>query len=260
VGHMKLGPLPATRPWKEVVRQIADGADVPQVAEATLRAAQRALGTVEGDAGFREAVYLMAELAVAGTTVDAAEHLAGIGVEIGDSGSPAEVGAAVSEALDRRMEGKGERSDWGEMARSALVSTVIEYLTSQGASLFEASRADLTGTLAPLHREKQFGEIGRRFFGTFTNEVLNYFLSKTLGAHVGQRFVTTNQLAVFKDGMRRHCDEAAVIVEKFCGQWLAKCRREHGGRVSREQAEKLGWNSVRKLQLELEERNRNNGN
>jgi hypothetical protein len=158
------------------------------------------------------------------------------------------------------MEGKGQRSDWGEMARGALVSTVTEYLTGQGASLFEASRADLTGTLAPLHREKQFGEMGRRFFGTFTNEMLNYFLSKTLGAHVGQRFVTTNQLAVFKDGMRKHCAETAVIVEKFCGQWLAKCRRENNGQVSRDDAGKLGWNAVRKMQLELEERNRNNGN
>ena len=258
MGHMRLGTLPATQPWKDVVRLITDGADVAEVAEATLRAAQRALGTVENDAGFREAVHLMVQLAVAGATKDAAGHLAGVGVELGEGGSVAEVAAALTEALDRKMDGRGRRSDWGEMARGALVATMSEYLTAKGAPLFEARREDLTAALAPLR--KDFGGFGRKFFGEFTNKVLNYFLSKTLGAQVGQRFVTTNQLAVFKDGMQRHCTEASLIVEDFCGGWLAKSQRENGADISREDAGKLGWNAGRKMQLELEERNKRNGN
>jgi hypothetical protein len=234
-----------------------EGAGAAMVAEATLRAAQRALANVEKDAGFREAVHLMIQLAVAGTTKDAAGHLAGVGVELAEGGSVADVAAALTEALDAKMDGKGRRSDWGEMARGALVATVSEYLTAQGAPLFEAKREELTATLAPLRED--FAGFGRKFFGEFTNKVLNYFLSKTLGAQVGQGFVTTNQLALFKDGMRRHCTEASLIVEDFCGGWLAKKQWQNGGDISREDAGKLGWNAVRKMQLELEERNKGNG-
>ncbi len=251
-----------TQPWKKVVKLIADGADVSKVADATLQAAQRALNAAQNDPGFREAVHLMVQLALAGTTKDAAEHMAAVGVELAAGGSVADLAAGLTEALDRRMEGKGQRSDWGEIAKGALVATVSDYLTRQGMPLFDAKREDLTAQLGPLHREKEFGAFGRKFFGRLTCEFLNYFLSKTLGTEVGEghRFVTTNQVAQFKDGMRKHCEEASLIVESFCGEWLSKHRFEEKGNISRESSEGFGWNAIRKIQLELAERNTLDGN
>ena len=262
MGHQRLGGLPVTQPWKKVVRLIADGADVAKVADATLEAAQRALSAAQNDPGFREAVHLMVQLALAGTTKDAAAHLAAAGVELADGGSVADLAAGLAEALDRRMEGKGQRSDWGEMAKGALVATVSEFLTAQGMPLFDAKREDLTAQLGPLHREKEFSAFGRKFFGRLTGDFLDYFLSKTLGTEVGagHRFVTTNQVAQFRDGMRKHCGEASQIVESFCGEWLSKHRLEENGNISRESAEGFGWNAVRKMQLELAERNKPDGN
>jgi hypothetical protein len=62
-----IGKLPSTWVWKEVVRLLGVGANVEKVADATLQAAQKALGRVAEDAGFREAAYLLVNLAVAGT-------------------------------------------------------------------------------------------------------------------------------------------------------------------------------------------------
>lgn len=122
MGHSRIGTLPRTREWNAVVDYIANGANVPQVAEKTLLAAQKALMTTKGDPGFREAVYLLAQLALAGKSKDAAAHLEALGVELKDGYSPADLVTALSAAVDRRMEGRGQRKDWGEMARGALVA------------------------------------------------------------------------------------------------------------------------------------------
>src|SRR5688572_12037887 len=99
MGHSRIGTLPLTQRWEEVVRPIAEGADVAKVAERTLWAAEKALGTTQNDKGFREAVHLMVQLALAGKTNDAAAHLAGIGVELGDGFSAADLATAVSAAM-----------------------------------------------------------------------------------------------------------------------------------------------------------------
>lgn len=73
MGHSRIGTLPQTRWWDEIVDLIATGANVQNVADTMLRAAQKALGTVVNDAGFREAMYLAVQLALAGREKNAVE-------------------------------------------------------------------------------------------------------------------------------------------------------------------------------------------
>lgn len=61
MGHVRLGSLPRSRAWKEVVGLITAGADVSQIANATIRAADKAFTFVLNDEGFTEAVWLMTQ-------------------------------------------------------------------------------------------------------------------------------------------------------------------------------------------------------
>jgi hypothetical protein len=63
--------------------------------------AGKALGTVVNDAGFREAMDLVAQPALAGRSKDAAEHLASVGVDLKDGHSAADLVSALTAALDR---------------------------------------------------------------------------------------------------------------------------------------------------------------
>ena len=197
MGHSRIGTLPRTRRWDEVVELIATGADASTVADTTLWAAQKALGVVQDDPGFREAMFLMVQLALAGSQKDAVEHLAGVGVEMEGGFSAADLAAAISAAIDRKMAARGQRQDWGEISRESLVSAACAYVAESGQMLFEAERSDLTANLHRLHRTEEFGRFGRGFFATLANKCLNYFLSKTLGTHVGpeRRFATMNHVA-----------------------------------------------------------------
>ncbi|MEI7732741.1 MAG: hypothetical protein WCO56_24425 [Verrucomicrobiota bacterium] len=253
MGHSRIGTLPATRRWKEVVQLIADGADVSKVAEATLKAAELAFAWVQEDVGFREAANLMVQIAQTTKDQNPTAALAKLGIEISENTSVAEVAMAVGEALDQRVNAQRGRSDFGEMAGKALVSAVIGQIKDKLPTLFEPTRDDIAGALRSAGQEKGFGEFASHFFSRVTGDSLDYFLSKTLATKLGegQRFATNNQMAEFMGAMRTLCKETAVISKEYAGGWLSKHRFEEGGNISRETIGGFAWYGMQKMRAEL---------
>lgn len=258
MGHMRIGTLPMTAPWKDVVAKIGNGMNVSVVADATLDAARRAFLSIGKDAGFRETMYFLIELALAGGKPDPAVALADLGIIIPDSTSLAEIIVVVSAELDRRIDATRRRSDFGEMAQQALVSALLEHMQKHLSGLFQPSRAEAVAALGELRKMNVFGAVTRRFCAKLTNAALSYFLSRTLATHVGegQRFATTNQVSEFERALTAHCDESSAIMEQFAAEWFSKRRFVDGGKISRESAERFSWFGMQKMRLELEERAR----
>ena len=143
MGHIRLSTLTITRRWKDVIGLVAEGADAPRVAEAVTHAWEHAFETVRNDVGFREAVWLVMQMGVAGRSKDPAEHLSSVGVDLANAQSVAEVGMALSEAMERRIESTRQRSDFGELASRALVSSIAEQFQQSMPTLLESTAADV---------------------------------------------------------------------------------------------------------------------
>lgn len=258
MGHIRLGTLAATRRWKDVIGLIAEQADAPQVAEAVTHAWEHAFNTVRDDVGFREAVWLLSQIGVAGKSKNPAEHLNAAGVDVGGAKSAVELAMGLSEAMQARLQATRRRSDFGELAERALVGAVTSQLQKENLPLLGSASEDVQGALKKCGRDKGFGELSREFFSRLTNECLNYFLSKTLTGQVGEgrRFNNMVHVQAFEDAMRTHCSEAAEIVEDFSSGWFSKHYFEEGGRIQRDSAEKFGWFGLEKMRRELEVRAR----
>src|SRR5207237_7798154 len=125
----------------------------------------------------------------------------------------------------------------------ALVSAVTEHLQREMPTLLQSNAADIRAAVKKCGKDKGFAELTKGFFAKLTNECLNYFLSKTLPAQVGEkrRFANTEQLAQFEDAMRTHCGEAAEILGEYSAEWFSKNYFEGGSNISRDTAEKCGW-------------------
>ena len=262
MGHSRIGTLPATRRWKDVVRLIADGANVDKVADATLRAAERAFAWVQDDAGFREAANLLVQIGLAAGSKNPTAALAAIGMPLSETTSAAEVAVVLGETLDQRIAALRQRSDFGEKAANALISTVVEHIKGELPTLIPPTPSDVSAALKGAGREKGFGELARSFFGKVTAECLDYFLSKALATKLGdgQRFATNNQISEFMQAMRTHCGEASEITQDFAGEWFSKHRYEEGGTISRESAEGFAWYAMQKMRAELTARAKDNEN
>ena len=81
MGHTRLGTIPKTRKWRDVVEQVVGGnlasageasfvADMPVIAAKTLDAAQRGLERAVEDPGVRYTFYLLTQVALAARAAD----------------------------------------------------------------------------------------------------------------------------------------------------------------------------------------------
>lgn len=124
MGHVRLGSLPRTRRWQQVVGLIAAGAEPDQVASATLTTAEQALKRAYDDIGLTETVWLLTQLPLAAREENFVSALRSRGIDVSDAPSLAEITCAVADAIDRRIGKNGNRSDLGEMAQMAAVETI----------------------------------------------------------------------------------------------------------------------------------------
>ena len=255
MGHVRLGRLPRSKAWKEVVGLITAGADVSQIANATMRAADTAFSFVLNDHGFTEAVWMMTQLAIAAKKDNFHEHLNSLGVNLPSDTSLPDVAAAISEALDRNLESNGGRSDLGEISQRALVGAIVEHISPKLPSLFAPDADDVRSALGDLGKKREFGELSRSFFSKLTNESMGYFLSKTLATHLGegQRFATMNEMNQFQKALDTHCREASLIVKQFSADWFSKHRYEEGGDITRKSSDNFASYALKKIKDELKE-------
>jgi hypothetical protein len=238
-----------------VVELIAAGADVPQVANATIKAADDAFSFVRDDCGYNHAVWLMTQLGLAAGKDNPLEYLRDQGVNIPDNTSLPGIVVALSDAIDNHTAANDGHSDLGELAQRALVDAVIRRMEPkiQQQSIFNMQSEDTQRALSEFGKQKEFGQLSREFYSRLTNECMSYFLSRTLATNLGrgQRFPTTNQMAQFEDALSTHCREASKIVEQFSGDWFSKHRHDEHGDISHDSIKGFASWALKKIKDEL---------
>ena len=139
MGHIRLGELPRTRKWEQVVGLIAGGAGTAQVANATINAAEKGLGVAVKDKGLIETIWILTQIPVAARSDDFAAALRERGISVSDSPGLSEIVAAVSEAIDAKMPNNRGRTDLGEMAQMAASETMTQVIGERTHGLFGTS-------------------------------------------------------------------------------------------------------------------------
>lgn len=260
MGHTRLGNLPRSRKWKEVIGLIAAGAGADQIANAIIRAAETGLMAAAHHTGLVEAFWSLTQLTQAAREQDFAAGLRARGFNVTDNPSLPAILSAVSANVDRAMPNNKGRTDLGEMAQSAAIEVTNRIVTERASSLFGATAQDVQKAFRDLGTEKNFGELGKRFFGQLTNKVLQFYASRESANHVGngQRFANLAAKAAFDQAMDTHCRQAAVIVERFSGEWQSKqnwANKDTGG-ITRKHVEGFAHQAMKKMVDELKEGNK----
>lgn len=260
MGHIRLGDLPRTRKWQQVVVLIAEGAQIPQIAKATIIATEKALGLAIQDKGLIETVWLLMKLPLAAQGDDFVQELRSVGLIVPNSPCFMEIVSAFSEAIDRTMTNNGGRTDLGEMAQMAAVETMTLHIGTYTPSLFGTASEDAQNAFSKFSTNKQFSFIARKFFARLTFKCLEYFLSRIIYHHVGKdrRFQTLNQISEFRNALETHSQEASKIVGEFSGGWFSKTNWKKG-EISRQDTAKFIHVAMKKIVAELKEGARPDG-
>jgi hypothetical protein len=264
LGHTRLGPLPKSRSWNQVVETLtgsrltgfpvsSSASRVDIVATQTLKAARSTLAKASEDAGVRYAFYLLTRLVMASRHPNWRAVLNEYGITLSDQSGVFDLTTEVQGAIDRYVGGTvGGATDLSEMAQQAVGEALTSLLAAQTPSIFEgADSEDLKKALRTLSTKRGFGHLGQRFFGRFVARFLNFHLSRATAAGLGApRLQTLGHIGEFNEALTTHCEESARIVRDFCGDWYSKAEYEHG--IDLANSSRFLAVAIKKLRSELQ--------
>ena len=255
MGHVRLGILPKSRKWNQVVNELRLGAEVEEIAAATANAAEASLHSASNDPAFLHSFWLLTQIPLAARGPDFGGDLRRLGVELGDQPTLIEVTAALSAAVDRYTREQGHRSDLGEMAQIAAVESLIALVGPNLPTLFEPVAREVQREIGRFAGGDRFSALAREFFARLRKRSLDYFLSRELSNHVGagERFANDIARSKFDDALERHCREAARVVEAFAGGWYGKNVYQGAG-LTPEAVRRFAPVAFKKIRAELRKR------
>ena len=230
MGHERVGALPRTRRWQDVVDGIADAAsvdgDVQEVANATLRNVRSRLRTIPGDAGMVAAFEFLVGLAVSASTGIDVRILNNVAVDLSTNPSP----LRLANALAQHVAANRQSAEYAELARKAAVDAIVQWTERQTQQLsFTGEHEQADQVWRRAGDGSGFCEVARLFFGKFVERYLNYFLSREASSRVGNtatRDLLATRLQEHVDGVSHHAFETARITQSFAAGWFNLHTRE----------------------------------
>ncbi len=264
MGHTRLGPLPKTKKWNDLVEQVSGSllagfdaspaaSSIDLIASQTLQAARSALSKAARDPGVRYTFYLLTQVALASRSSDWQAAVARHGMTLSGESSVFDVTVEMQSALDRHVGQTTFRpTDLSEMAQQSAGEALMSLAETRTVNLFGASGADTRNAIRSLSTRKGFGELGQRFFGRFVARFLNFYLSRATAASLGRpRLPDIGDIAQFNDALQLHCEQSARIVRDFCGEWYSKTEHEEG--IDLSNTSRFLAVAIKKLRSELEQ-------
>jgi hypothetical protein len=227
MGHERVGVLPKSKRWRDIVGQIAESgygrADVTDIARDTIKGVANRLAFVQRDPGVVSSFAFLVALAVASRSDDPRGVLAGVGILLPGNTTP----LALAKAVHRWVPTQDGSVEYRELAKAAVVDAIGDWadanrpsstpLFSLGDEAFDLWR--------PAGTPSGFCELSRLFFAHFTERYLSYFLEREASAalpSVEHRDDFKRQLRSHVDLVSQHAFETAKITQSFSAGWFAK--------------------------------------
>ena len=224
MGHIRLGTLPQSKKWREVIRLLDSAASLEDVAEAAARASETDLRRASDDPNFQFVTQLLVKLPLLARAPDFESAMADLGIGSSDLASVTGLLAGLNDAISHQGFIEGKSSDAGEMARAALLESLSVQMRDRLPTLFDPTPQEIRKVLASFASGQNFAILARDFFARLSYRSLDYYLSRELANHTGagKRFADDASRTAFDRALSQHTFEASRIVEEFAGGWYGK--------------------------------------
>jgi hypothetical protein len=261
MGHTRLGELPKTRKWNEVVELMAGSGLSGDVAAAdsyidaiawrTLDASQKNLKNAVNDSGVLYTFYLLIQVALASRTANWENALAQHDIHLASDSTVFDLTAELQAAIDRHIgRTTSGATDLSEMAQQSAGEALLSLAGMRTVNPFGGSSADVRNAVRSFSTKKGFGELGQGFFGRFLARYLNFYLSRVTAGNLGSpRLQDLGGAADFNQALQVHCIQSARIVRNFCGEWYSKTAYQEG--INLENTSRFFAVAIGKLRSEL---------
>jgi hypothetical protein len=254
MGHVRLGRLPLTYRWQQVMGLLSTvPADLPGISAGVLSAAENRLRELARDPSLGYSFWLLNRIARASYSDEFSDRLAELGI-------PAQIDTSVVSFISQLADyvraqnlQHTESGHFAELASLALRRTLMDTIGQHGHSLFNSSLEDLQGAFRSHSTQNQFGRLTRLFFADFLSRTVRVLVDKELSHYVGPShpIASVEQSTEFMNALDLYARQSSRIMEDFASAWYAKHNWEANDRITREEAQGFVAVALRKLRHEL---------
>ena len=228
MGHNRLGSLPRTRKWKEVIQYLSHEGSVAEVADASLAAVQSGLQRVPSDMGFTLALTVIFKFIESARAKDQGSSFLKNGFPSLQDGTIFDLVSCLRQKIDLELNLSGVKSDVSEITQNSFSETLFKYLSYESTSLFESSWDTTLRSLRTVVSGAHFRNLMHEFYTVFTRRYLTYYLSRELSLHVGPglRFQNISEHDEFNEAFGHYINQAVRIADDFTPGWFSKAQYE----------------------------------
>lgn len=258
MGHQLLGKLPAHRLLPEIVRYLVEGGTPTEdLVDAVTDFGQKALELASKDPVFTHALWLLIRVPQAAGSGDFLSALRGLGLRVDANPSMPDLLVAYDAALQGIQRWThADLTDLSEISRLAGLAAFGDALQNRLPGLWAPCSEDVRASLSALKSPERFADMAHRFFSNFVERVIHYFVDRNLLQMIGPDRLakSTNDLDIFNQAIRRHCDEAAVIMRVFAREWLGKNHFRDQQQITPQHVRRFSAYTAEKIRQELNQR------
>jgi hypothetical protein len=220
MGHERVGVLPRTKAWRDVVHEIGnfDGSEeaISNLASSTIKNVRDRLRHIENDESIKAAFKFLVGLAVAARSHEPEAYLSELGINLPTNPTP----LALSVALHKWVNSKSTSAEYRELAAWAASDAIVAWQNKQRSDqlkLFDVPEHPYE-IWYKAGDGRGFSEIARLFFAKFTERYLNYFLDREASAQLGN----FERRERFSSLVEQHAFETSKITQSFAAGWFNK--------------------------------------
>ena len=258
MGHQRLGKLPASKAWRQIIAYIVSGADaVSELADRVFDASEKSLGKASKDPAFQEALNLLCKIPMAARASDLKAALADLGIDIPDNPSRTDIIAGFERAIEKaQRSGSRDITDLSEMAKHAGISALNSLLAKPA----PPPQLELWGTpkegthlvLAQCADPEGFADLAQTFFASLGENNIRYYTDRELPKHLGAGGFAQSipDMIIFDQNNARHNREASMIMRVFARDWYAKVNYQNKKALTSKDVNKFAHVAIEKMRKE----------
>lgn len=253
MGHIHLGSIPRSKPWRRVVDLLEDPlASDEVIVAASAAAAENSLSEAARDPVYVEAVRLLLTIPYCARAEDFGAALRASDIAVGQKPDLVDLLTAATRRLDDVARQSNQRKDIGELAARALNGTLAVAIGDNLPTLFGAVPEDVQAVAGRLSWSRGISRLTRLFYARLVSDCLSYWLDRTLADQIGadRRFSSMPDRASFDAAVFHYAQEATRIIQEFSGGWYGKTLHTTGGIETRDAAI-FGAVALKKIVAEL---------
>jgi hypothetical protein len=229
VGHERLGLLPKSKKWRNIVAAIGESIvttdGVSKLVSATSLEIESRFSTLGINPAVHDCFTILVALSIASRAEDPSRAITSLGYSLVGEPTPLN----IARLFQQRVRIDQDFPEYAQIARSSAIEAVSIFYDSQ------TRQGDLLGsqTAFDVWRTASDGagfcELSRQFFASLTTGHLEYILEREASAslpNLSAREVFQKQLRGHVDDISRHSFETAKIAQSFAAGWYNKNARE----------------------------------